>query len=52
VRKYKNASGESTFDKVAMYALSCLALPMSNAGGTNFLTCNFVKNNVKELNEA
>jgi len=46
VRKYKNVPRESTFGKVAMYALYCVAMPISNADGTNFLNCNFNKNNV------
>ena len=51
MRKYKYVAGGSTFDKVTMYALSCLALSNSNADGTNFLKCYFTKNNVKESNE-
>jgi len=43
---------KKAFLKVAMYTLSYLALPISNADGTNFFKCNFNKNNVKKLNEA
>jgi len=52
VKKFKNPAGESTFDKVATYALCYLAAPISNADGTYVLDCNFNKNNVKESNEA
>jgi len=47
VKKFKNVAGESIFDKVAMYAMSCLALTISNADGTTFLNCNFNINNIR-----
>ena len=52
MRKYRNATGERAFDRVAMYALSCLTLPISNAVvermfSTVTLTKTEIKNRMK-----
>jgi len=53
VKKYKNAAGESSFDKISIYLLSCLAFPISNADGTDFSIVTSTKtSNVKESNQA